>query len=187
MCTPQVSAPHIPHKTTCTPFLLYPKILFHAPDNCPFWHIWPSWFHSHHVPPINSGYSPLLWVSRWLHHDHLPRHPFRWRQHPSQITSYHTASQLLYHTPIYHHTFPPQWHVPQYSQWRFPPILTQIPQPHRRIIYLGSLPSDPIKPPLPYSVLPPMNGSIHILCFVMSMFLSSVTEAELGAAFFNSR
>ena len=133
-CTPQVSAPHLSHKTTFTPCLLYPKIRYQAPDNYPCWYIRPSWFHRHHAPPINIDSPPALWYIRQQHHYHCPRPSCICRQHPIPIISYHPASKLLCHTHICHHTFLPQRHVPQDSQWHFLPIPTQITQPHRRIL-----------------------------------------------------
>ena len=67
-----------------------------------------------------------------------------------------------------------------------------LPKPKSRIhaggyFYLSSLPSDTIKPPLPNSVLPPMNGDIYILFSIMRMVLFCDTEAELGADYFNAK
>jgi hypothetical protein len=52
------------------------------------------------------------------------------------------------------------------------------------IFFLGSV---PIKNPQPNSKPPPLNGTIHTHCSIMKSILSSATEAELGALFFNAK
>jgi hypothetical protein len=51
--------------------------------------------------------------------------------------------------------------------------------------FLSSKPSD--KPPLPDSKPPPHNGAVHTHCSIMSVVLSSATEAETGATFHNAQ
>jgi hypothetical protein len=42
-------------------------------------------------------------------------------------------------------------------------------------------------PPTPDSIPPPLNGAIHIHCSIMDSVLSSATEAETGALFYNAK
>jgi hypothetical protein len=49
------------------------------------------------------------------------------------------------------------------------------------------LSSAPLKNPKPDSQPPPFNGAIHTHCSIMKSVLSSATEAELGALFFNAK
>ena len=49
--------------------------------------------------------------------------------------------------------------------------------------YIGYITSDPSIPPLPDFVLPPMNGSIHILYSIIIIVISSATKSELGDSF----
>ena len=42
-------------------------------------------------------------------------------------------------------------------------------------------------PPRPDSAPPPLNGAIHIHCSIMDTVLSSATEAETGALFYNAK
>jgi hypothetical protein len=49
------------------------------------------------------------------------------------------------------------------------------------------LSSKPIKDPKPNSEPPIFNGAIHVHCSIMKSVLSSATEAELGALFYNAK
>ena len=53
--------------------------------------------------------------------------------------------------------------------------------------YLSSIPSDLRKLPQPNSILNPMKGAIHTLCYIMIMVLYYATEYEVGAAFLNAK
>jgi hypothetical protein len=53
--------------------------------------------------------------------------------------------------------------------------------------FLSSFPKDPNTPPTANDVPPPHNGAIHTLCQILKVVVSSATEAELGAAFFNAK
>ena len=46
---------------------------------------------------------------------------------------------------------------------------------------------DPLKAPSPTSLPPPLNGAVHVHSSIMSVVLSSATEAELGALFYNGK
>jgi len=53
--------------------------------------------------------------------------------------------------------------------------------------FLSSRPKDPTKAPDPDSEPPPHNGAIHTLSSIMQVVLSSATEAEFAALFFNAK
>ena len=53
--------------------------------------------------------------------------------------------------------------------------------------FLSSKPADPSAKPDPNAIPPPLNGPIHVLSSIMKVVLSSATEAELGALFFNGK
>jgi hypothetical protein len=55
------------------------------------------------------------------------------------------------------------------------------------IFFLSSPLSDPTQAPAPTDTPPPSNGALHILSSIMPMVLSSATEAELGALFYNAK
>jgi hypothetical protein len=53
--------------------------------------------------------------------------------------------------------------------------------------FLSSRPQDPNAAPAPTDPNPPNNGAIHTHSSIMSVVLSSATEAELGALFYNAK
>ena len=53
--------------------------------------------------------------------------------------------------------------------------------------FLSSLSKTPTVAPDPNSTPPPHNGAIHTHCSIMKSVLSSATEAELGALFYNAK
>ena len=53
--------------------------------------------------------------------------------------------------------------------------------------YLSNQQKDPNVTPCAESDLPPLNGSILVLSSIIKSVLSSVSEAELGALFYNSK
>jgi hypothetical protein len=53
--------------------------------------------------------------------------------------------------------------------------------------FLSSFSKDPKVAPDPNSTPPPHNGAIHTHCSIMKSVLSSATEAELGALFYNAK
>jgi hypothetical protein len=55
------------------------------------------------------------------------------------------------------------------------------------IFFLSDTPADPTKAPDPNSEPPPFNGAIHVHSSIMQAVLSSATEAELGALFYNGK
>jgi hypothetical protein len=55
------------------------------------------------------------------------------------------------------------------------------------IFFLSDPPPPPSHPPCPDAPPPPFNGAIHVHSSIMSVVLSSATEAELGALFFNGK
>ena len=55
------------------------------------------------------------------------------------------------------------------------------------IFFLSDPPLLPSTSPLPDAPPPPLNGAIHVHSSIMSVVLSSATEAELGALFFNGK
>jgi hypothetical protein len=55
------------------------------------------------------------------------------------------------------------------------------------IFFLSTQPEDPTASPKPDAVPPPQNGAIHVLSSIMKSVLSSATEAELGALFYNAK
>jgi hypothetical protein len=55
------------------------------------------------------------------------------------------------------------------------------------IFFLSNQLTTPDKAPLPDDTPPPNNGAIHVHSSIMSAVLSSATEAELGALFFNGK
>jgi hypothetical protein len=52
---------------------------------------------------------------------------------------------------------------------------------------LSDVPADPLKPPLPNAPSLPLNGAINVPCKILCAVLSSATEAELGALFYNGK
>jgi hypothetical protein len=55
------------------------------------------------------------------------------------------------------------------------------------IFFLSDKLTPPDKAPLPDATPPPNNGAIHVHSSIMSSVLSSATEAEIGALFFNGK
>jgi hypothetical protein len=55
------------------------------------------------------------------------------------------------------------------------------------IFFLSSPLANPTCAPEPNDPPPPTNGALHILSSIMPMVLSSATEAELGALFYNAK
>jgi hypothetical protein len=55
------------------------------------------------------------------------------------------------------------------------------------LFFLSTSPLLPTATPLPDATPPPLNGAIHVHSSIMSVVLSSATEAELGALFFNGK
>jgi hypothetical protein len=53
--------------------------------------------------------------------------------------------------------------------------------------YLNNKPPNPDQPPAPNDPSPPMNGAIVVPCKVMREVLSSASEAELAALFYNGK
>jgi hypothetical protein len=53
--------------------------------------------------------------------------------------------------------------------------------------YLSNHPPQPDQPPAPTDPSPPMNGAIVVPCKVMHEVLSSASEAELAALFYNGK
>jgi hypothetical protein len=53
--------------------------------------------------------------------------------------------------------------------------------------YLSSMPDNPNIAPSPTSTPPPLNGAILVHSSIMSTVLSSATEAEAGALFYNAK
>jgi hypothetical protein len=53
--------------------------------------------------------------------------------------------------------------------------------------YLSNNPPQPNQPPAPTDPSPPMNGAISVPCKVMREVLSSASEAELAALFYNGK
>jgi hypothetical protein len=53
--------------------------------------------------------------------------------------------------------------------------------------FLSSRPTDPTTAPLPNCPPPPLNGPIHVPSSIMRVVLSSATEAEMGALFYNAK
>jgi hypothetical protein len=53
--------------------------------------------------------------------------------------------------------------------------------------YLSNKPTNPDQPPAPTDMSPPMNGTIVVPCKVMREVLSSASEAELAALFYNGK
>jgi hypothetical protein len=53
--------------------------------------------------------------------------------------------------------------------------------------YLSNKPPNPNQPPAPTNPSPPMNGAIIVPCKVMREVLSSASEAELAALFYNGK
>ena len=53
--------------------------------------------------------------------------------------------------------------------------------------FLSSNSKDPKSSPDPNSIPPPHNGAIHTHCSIIKSVLSSATEAELGALFYNAK
>ena len=55
------------------------------------------------------------------------------------------------------------------------------------IFFLSSALPDPLRAPSPTSTPPPIYGAVHVHSSIMSVMLSSATEAELGALFYNGK
>ena len=55
------------------------------------------------------------------------------------------------------------------------------------IFFLSSPLADPLTAPTPDSAPPPLNGAVHVHSSIMSVVLSSATEAEFGALFYNGK
>jgi hypothetical protein len=55
------------------------------------------------------------------------------------------------------------------------------------IFFLSDALRQPTSAPLPTDTPPPLNGAIHVHSSIMAVVLSSATEAELGALFFNGK
>lgn len=53
--------------------------------------------------------------------------------------------------------------------------------------FLSSHPQNPTTAPAPDSPPPPMNGPIHVPSSIMRVVVSSATEAEMGALFYNAK
>jgi hypothetical protein len=53
--------------------------------------------------------------------------------------------------------------------------------------FLSDQPTDPNVAPLPTSIPPPLNGPVHVPSSIMRVVLSSATEAEMGALFYNAK
>jgi hypothetical protein len=53
--------------------------------------------------------------------------------------------------------------------------------------FLSDKPAQPLATPDPTCVPPPLNGPVHTPCTIMRVVLSSATEAEMGALFYNAK
>jgi hypothetical protein len=53
--------------------------------------------------------------------------------------------------------------------------------------FLSDRPTNPLATPLPTCIPPPLNGPVHTPCTIMRVVLSSATEAEMGALFYNAK
>jgi hypothetical protein len=52
--------------------------------------------------------------------------------------------------------------------------------------YLSQTPNHPSKPPAPTDAAPPINGALTLLCNIMREVVSSASEAELAALYYNA-
>jgi hypothetical protein len=55
------------------------------------------------------------------------------------------------------------------------------------LFFLSDKPKSSTIPPSPTSVPPPLNGAIHVHCSIMKPIVSSATESEFGALFYNAK
>ena len=55
------------------------------------------------------------------------------------------------------------------------------------LFFLSDLADDPTATPDPEATPPPLNGAIHVLSSIIKAVVSSASEAELGALFFNAK
>jgi hypothetical protein len=89
---------------------------------------------------------------------------------PSATLSYHASDMVVHaHTDA---SYLSEKHAPSRSGG---------------IFFISSALPNPLRAPSPTSTPPPLNGAVHVHSSIMSVVLSSATEAELGALFYNGK